>query len=78
VLYLCDTAVRPAAVYRNLAAALGLVPRRSRDALWRQLRDTIVHLVDEHIVLDACDELRLERPSLDPTKSRGKRGTKSR
>lgn len=215
VLYLCDTAVRPAAVYRNLAASLGLVPRRSRDALWRQLRDTIVHLhdveavvpvlvideaqhlhddffidlagflnyafdtrdlltvwlvglpplaqrlsmrqhaalrtrivspnvlaprdrdtffamlehglktagatakllsepalevlwrvsqgipriasrllraslmlahdrdlrfVDEHIILDACDELKLERPSLDldPTKSRGKRGTKSR
>ena len=46
VLYLCDTALRPAAVYRNLAAALGLVPKRSRDALWRQLRDTITHMVD--------------------------------
>jgi len=51
VLYLCDTAVRPAAVHRNLAAALGLVPRRSRDALWRQLRDTIVHLVDVESVV---------------------------
>jgi type II secretory pathway predicted ATPase ExeA len=51
VLYLCDTALWPAAVYRNLAAALGLVPKRSRDALWRQLRDTIVHLVDVESVV---------------------------
>jgi type II secretory pathway predicted ATPase ExeA len=51
VLYLCDTALRPAAVYRNLAATLGLQPKRSRDALWRQLRDTIIHLVDVESVV---------------------------
>ena len=51
VLYLCDTAVRPAAVYRNLAVALGLSPKRSRDALWRQLRDTITHMVDVEAVI---------------------------
>lgn len=51
VLYLCDTALRPAAVYRNLAATLGLAPKRSRDALWRQLRDTIIHLVDVESVV---------------------------
>lgn len=51
VLYMCDTAGRPAAVYRNLASTLGLVPRRSRDALWRQLRDTITHLVDVESVV---------------------------
>ena len=41
-----------------------------------------LRFVDEHLVLDACDELRLARPSLDSSASRGKsrekRGTKSR
>ena len=46
VVYICDTSVTPAAVYRNLAAALGLSPARDRDALWRQLKTTIEHLVD--------------------------------
>jgi len=46
VVYICDTSVTPAAVYRNLAAALGLKPARHRDALWRQLKTTIEHLVD--------------------------------
>ena len=63
VLYLCDTAVRPAAVYRNLAAALSLSPKRSRDALWRQLRDTITHMVDVEavipvLVIDEAQHLR--------------------
>lgn len=63
VLYLCDTAVRPAALYRNLAAALGLSPKRSRDALWRQLKDTITHLVDVEtvvpvLVIDEAQHLR--------------------
>ncbi len=63
VLYLCDTAIRPAAVYRNLAATLGLSPKRSRDDLWRQLRDTIVHLVDVEtvvpvLVIDEAQHLR--------------------
>lgn len=51
VLYICDTAVTPTAVYRNLAAALGLKPKRSRDALWRQLKGTIEHLVDDEGVI---------------------------
>lgn len=63
VLYLCDTAVRPAAVYRNLAATLGLSPKRSRDDLWRQLRDTITHMVDVEaivpvLVIDEAQHLR--------------------
>jgi MSHA biogenesis protein MshM len=51
VVYICDTSVTPAAVYRNLAAALGLTPARNRDALWRQLKTTIEHLVDVEAVI---------------------------
>jgi type II secretory pathway predicted ATPase ExeA len=51
IVYICDTAVTPAAVYRNLAAALGLQPARNRDALWRQLKTTIEHLVDVESVI---------------------------
>lgn len=51
IVYICDTSVTPAAVYRNLAAALGLSPERHRDALWRQLKVTIEHLVDAEAVI---------------------------
>jgi type II secretory pathway predicted ATPase ExeA len=51
VLYICDTAVTPAAVYRNLAAALGLVPKFRRDALWRQLEAAITKLVEEQSIV---------------------------
>ena len=51
VVYICDTSVTPAAVYRNLAAALGLEPARHRDALWRQLKTTIEQLVDVEAVI---------------------------
>jgi len=51
IVYICDTSVTPAAVYRNLAAALGLNPARQRDALWRQLKTTIEHLVDVEAVI---------------------------
>jgi len=51
VVYICDTSVTPAAVYRNLAVALGLKPARHRDALWRQLKLTIEHLVDVEAVI---------------------------
>lgn len=51
IVYICDTSVTPAAVYRNLAAALGLTPARHRDALWRQLKVTIEHLVDVESVI---------------------------
>ena len=62
IVYICDTSVTPAAVYRNLAAALGLRPARQRDALWRQLKDTIEQLVDVEgivplLVLDEAQHL---------------------
>lgn len=51
VVYICDTSVTPAAVYRNLAVALGLEPARHRDKLWRQLKATIEQLVDVESVI---------------------------
>lgn len=62
VVYVCDTAVTPAAVYRNLAAELGLSPAYRRDALWRQLKKTIGHMVDHEgiipmLILDEAQHL---------------------
>jgi MSHA biogenesis protein MshM len=51
ILYICDTNVTPTAVYRNLAAELGLRPAHRRDTLWRDLKRTILHLVDERSVI---------------------------
>jgi type II secretory pathway predicted ATPase ExeA len=62
VIYICDTNVRPAAVYRNLAAELGEKPKHRRDALWRQLKETITKLVEREnvvplLVLDEAQHL---------------------
>jgi type II secretory pathway predicted ATPase ExeA len=51
VVYICDTAVTPAGLYRNLAAELGETPKVRRDALWRQLKATITKLVDVESVV---------------------------
>jgi MSHA biogenesis protein MshM len=63
VVYICDTAVTPASVYRNLAAELGLAPSHRRDDLWRQLKRTITHMVDTEgvipmLILDEAQHLR--------------------
>lgn len=63
IVYLCDTRLTPAAVYRNLAAALGLDPPLRRDALWRQLKAALVDLVEREsivpvVVLDEAQHLR--------------------
>lgn len=51
IIYICDTAVTPMAVYRNLAAELGLVPRYQRDALWRQLKLELRRLIEQQSVV---------------------------
>lgn len=48
VVYVCDTAIGPLDAYRALALELGLEPAFRRAALWRQLKERIVHMVDEH------------------------------
>ena len=62
IVYICDTATTPAAVYRNLAAELGLVPKYRRDALWRQLETAITKLVHEQstipiLIIDEAQHL---------------------
>jgi MSHA biogenesis protein MshM len=51
ILYICDTHVTATAVYRNLAAELGLRPAHRRDTLWRDLKRTLLHLVDERSII---------------------------
>jgi type II secretory pathway predicted ATPase ExeA len=51
VIYVCDTNVSATALYRNLAVELGLPPSHRRDTLWRDLKRTMLHLVDEQNVI---------------------------
>ena len=48
VVYVCDTSIGPLDAYRTLALELGLDPAFRRAALWRQLKERIVQMVDEH------------------------------
>jgi len=48
VVYVCDTAIGALDAYRALALEPGLEPAFRRAALWRQLKERIVHMVDEH------------------------------
>lgn len=51
ILYICDTHVTATAVYRNLAHELGLHPAHRRDTLWRDLKRTLLQLVDEQSII---------------------------
>lgn len=62
IVYICDTAATPAAVYRNLATELGLEPKRHRDALWRQLKSEVRKLIEQQsivpiLILDEAQHL---------------------
>jgi MSHA biogenesis protein MshM len=62
VLYLCDTAIGPLDLYRNLACELGLKPAHRRATLWRDLKTRLLQLVDERnerplVVLDEAQHL---------------------
>jgi hypothetical protein len=60
VLYLCDTAIGPVDVYRGLALELGLKPAFRRATLWRELKERLLHMVDERAEQSRCP--RMERP----------------
>lgn len=47
VVYVCDTSIGPLDAYRALALELGIQPAFRRAALWRQLKERIVQMVDE-------------------------------
>jgi type II secretory pathway predicted ATPase ExeA len=58
VVYVCDTATSPLAFYRQLAQDLGLDAHHRRDQLWRDIKETILHLVDDKGTrpVIVCDE----------------------
>ncbi|MFH0810264.1 MAG: AAA family ATPase [Pseudomonadota bacterium] len=62
VTYLCDTAISPLEFYRLLAMELGLDPAYRRGQLWRDLKQALLHLVDEQniqplLVIDEAQHL---------------------
>lgn len=62
VIYLADTAIGPADVYRALAFELGLKPAFRRAALWRDLKEALLTMVDERaeqplLVIDEAHHL---------------------
>lgn len=62
VVYVCDTAIGPLDAYRALALELDLEPAFRRAALWRQLKERILQMVDERdehplLVLDEAQNL---------------------
>jgi len=62
VLYLCDTSTGPIGVYRALALELGLTPAFRRANLWHDLKERLIHLVDERaeqplLILDEAHHL---------------------
>ncbi len=62
VVYLCDTAVSPLDLYRQLAVEIGLTPSHRRAQLWQDLKRAMAHMVDEEsiqplLVLDEAQHL---------------------
>ena len=62
VMYLCDTAVGPLDLYRQLAQELGVTPSHRRAQLWRDLKTAMLHMVDEQgiqpiLVIDEAQHL---------------------
>ncbi|MBC8422991.1 AAA family ATPase [bacterium] len=47
VIYLCDTAVSPLDLYRQLAVELGVTPSHRRAQLWLDIKAAMLHMVDE-------------------------------
>lgn len=62
VIYVCDTAVSPLDLYRSLAMELGVRPSHRRAQLWHDIKEAMVHLVDEQnvqpiVILDEAQHL---------------------
>lgn len=69
VLYMCDTTVSPADLYRTLALELGIQPSHRRSQLWADIKKTLIHMVDERgtspvVIIDEaqhlCDKFLIE------------------
>lgn len=62
VVYLCDTAVSPLDLYRQLAMEFGVTPSYRRAQLWRDLKTAMLHMVDEEslqplLIIDEAQHL---------------------
>lgn len=62
VMYLCDTAVGPLDLYRQLGHELGVKPSHRRAQLWRDLKATMLDMVDQRsiqplLVIDEAQHL---------------------
>lgn len=62
VIYLCDTAVAPLDMYRQLALELGVRPSHRRSQLWADIKHAMLHMVDEQgtlpvLVIDEAQHL---------------------
>ncbi len=62
VVYLCDTAVSPLDLYRQLAVELGVTPSHRRALLWQDLKAAMLQMVDEQgiqplVVIDEAQHL---------------------
>ena len=62
VIYLCDTAVAPLDMYRQLALEIGVRASHRRSQLWADIKQAMLHMVDEQgtlpvLVLDEAQHL---------------------
>ncbi len=62
VVYLCDTAVSPLDLYRQLAVEFGVTPSHRRAQQWHELKKTMLHMVDEQniqplLIIDEAQHL---------------------
>lgn len=62
VIYLCDTAISPVELYRQLAFELGVRPSHRRGQVWRDIKAAMTDLVDDKavqplLILDEANHL---------------------
>jgi MSHA biogenesis protein MshM len=62
VVYLCDTAISPVELYRQLAVEIGVRPSHRRGQVWHDLKAAMTHMVDDEgvqplLILDESQHL---------------------
>jgi len=62
VVYLCDTAISPVELYRQLAVEVGVRPSHRRGQVWHDLKAAMTHMVDDEgvqplLILDEAQHL---------------------
>ncbi len=62
VIYMCDTAISPVELYRQLAVEVGVRPSHRRGQVWHDLKAAMTHMVDDEgvqpvLILDEAQYL---------------------